>query len=168
MGFRLDRAVAGDDGKCQIKLAFGIDAGRQAIEIEAELGATGGCRFHRLRIAALRIGRRTHHQQLVAHGLFGVVCDAADRGEPADRLELVARDFNRRCVCRTSFGRRHDDDQLKREVAKAKALAASCDNDPAVARSNTSLRGSSAWAAIASRFDGPSHPPGRRRAARTS
>ena len=41
MSFRLDRAVAGYDGKSQIKLTFGIDAGRQAIDLEAELGATG-------------------------------------------------------------------------------------------------------------------------------
>jgi hypothetical protein len=42
MCLNFDRALAGNDGKGQVELTLGIDAGWQAIELEVELGPASG------------------------------------------------------------------------------------------------------------------------------
>ena len=64
MAFHFERAIAFDDGEGQVKMALGIDAGRQAVELEAELPVAGGRALRRHRDGQRPFRRRAFDEDL--------------------------------------------------------------------------------------------------------
>ena len=139
MGFGLDRAVACNDGKRQIERSFGIGAGRQAIKLEAELGATGGRRFHRLRNGQRPLRRGAFDKQF---DRFAGGCAEIDRdltplrtstGERLSRIQAGLAAAGKRPVQHSLFDSRAEMATRKAESNTSRLLEALARRHSAIA-----------------------------------